>query len=215
MALDTAEPAADLRALYAHLGYADVGQVQWEGKSYRSLLMLKRLDRSPQREQLQVMARYNLWATRHLFESVDALPEEPYRRDLGLFFKSVHGTLNHLLLAEHRLWRVRFAEGGSPSLKLDTEIEPDRGRLKERLVEGALEWLALLEVWPESRLSGTLSYQRMNGQSVTLPFAAALSHVFNHGTHHRGQVTAALTMLGLPGPELDLVLMLQQESPAP
>ena len=212
MALDTAEPAADLRALYAHLGYADVGQVQWEGKSFRSLLMLKRLDRSPLREQLQSMARYNLWATRRLFESVDVLAEQPYRRDVGLFFKSVHGTLNHLLLAEHLLWRVRFAEGGSPSLKLDAEVETDRTRLKERLVEGALEWLALLEVWPESRLSGTLSYRRLNGQAVTLPFAAALSHVFNHGTHHRGQVTAALTGLGQACPELDLVLMLQLES---
>jgi uncharacterized damage-inducible protein DinB len=174
--------------------------------------MLKRLDRSPLREQLQTMARYNLWATRRLFESVDALADEAYRRDLGLFFKSVHGTLNHLLLAEHLLWRVRFAEGGSPSLKLDTEVESDRSRLKERLVEGALEWLALLEVWPESRLSGALSYRRMNGQEVSLPFAAALSHVFNHGTHHRGQVTAGLTALGQRCPDLDLVFMLQQES---
>jgi uncharacterized damage-inducible protein DinB/GNAT superfamily N-acetyltransferase len=215
MALDTPEPAADLRALYARLGYADVERIQWEGKTYGSVVMQKALDRSPLREQLQTLARYNLWATRRLCEHVDALPDGDYRRDAGLFFKSVHGTLNHLLVAEHQLWFRRFAEGASPSVVLNAEIEPDRARLRERLVDGALAWLPLLGVWPESRLQGTLEYRRINGQRVALPFAATLAHVFNHATHHRGQVTAALTAMGRPCPELDMVVMLQQESPLP
>jgi uncharacterized damage-inducible protein DinB len=57
------------------------------------------------------LARYNVWATRKLFEHVDALSDDEYRRDVGLFFKSVHGTLNHLLVGEHLLWYPRFAEG--------------------------------------------------------------------------------------------------------
>jgi len=215
MAIDTAEPASALRALYARLGYVDVGNVQWEGKTYRSVILQKSLDRSPLREQLQTMARYNLWATRRLYGHVDALPESDYRRAAGLFFDSVHGTLNHLLVGEHQLWRARFAEGVSPSLRLDAEVEPDRTRLRERLLEGALAWLPLIEVWPESRLQGTLDYQRMAGQPVSLPFAATLAHVFNHGTHHRGQITAAITAMGHPCPELDLVTMLQHESPPP
>jgi uncharacterized damage-inducible protein DinB/GNAT superfamily N-acetyltransferase len=215
MALDTAEPAAALRALYQRLGYVDVARVQWPGKAYRSVVMEKALDHSPLRDQLRLLARYNLWATRELLRHVAELPDADYRRDLGLFFKSVHGTLNHLLLAEHAIWYRRFAEGASPSLALDAEIEPDRRALHERLVEGALSWLPLIEVWPESRLLGTLDYRRLNGEPVSLPFAAALTHVFNHGTHHRGQVTAALTALGRPGPELDLVRMLQQEQASP
>ena len=55
----------------------------------------------------------------------------------------------------------------------------------------------------------------MRGQLATLPFAATLTHVFNHGTHHRGQITAAFTRLGQPFPELDLVYMLQQEQTRP
>ena len=49
---------------------------------------------------------------------------------------------------------------------------------------------------------------------MRLPFAATLAHVFNHGTHHRGQITAALTALGQPCPELDMVYLLQEESKA-
>jgi uncharacterized damage-inducible protein DinB/GNAT superfamily N-acetyltransferase len=214
MALDVAEPATELRALYQRLGYADVGQVQWDGKRYRSVIMQKSLDRTPLREQLQCLARYNLWATQRLYAHVDALPEADYRRDVGLFFKSVHGTLNHLLVGEHLLWLRRFTEGVSPMVALDSEAEPDRARLRERLLEGALQWLPALEVWPEERLQGAIEYRRTTGEDVKLPFAATLMHVFNHGTHHRGQISAALTSMGRPCPVLDLVLMLQEEQTA-
>ena len=212
MALDTAEPATQLRALYRRMGYADVGQVQWQGKTYRSVIMQKSLDSSPLRDHLQTMARYNLWATKRLVAQVDLLPDADYRRDLGLFFKSVHGTLNHLLVAEQLLWFARFSQGESPAMALDAEAEPDRSRLRSRLTGGALAWIPLIEVWPEERLLGKLAYRSTAGQDLSLPFAATLAHVFNHSTHHRGQITAALTALGRPCPVLDLVAMLQEES---
>ena len=159
-----------------------------------------------------LLARYNLWATRRLFEHVDALPVADYRRDAGLFFKSIHGTLNHLLVAEHALWRRRFAEGVSPRLALDAELESDRARLRDALLEGAACWQPLIESWPEDRFEGALEYTSTQGVAMRLPFAAALAHVFNHGTHHRGQITAAITALGRASPELDLVWMLQAQS---
>ena len=167
------------------------------------------------RAQLQAMARYNVWATRRLCEHVDALPEADYRRDAGLFFKSVHGTLNHLLVAEHHVWWPRFAQGLSPKVALDAELEPDRARLRERLFDGAAAWLPLIAGWDGARLACRFEYTTMGGTAVSLPFAATLAHVFNHGTHHRGQVTAALTAMGRPAPVLDLVTLLQSESSPP
>jgi uncharacterized damage-inducible protein DinB len=158
------------------------------------------------------LARYNVWATALLLDAVALVGDGDYRRDLGLFFKSIHGTLNHLLVGEHLLWFRRFAEGISPKLALDDEAASDRAKLAARLCEGAARWQPLIESWPADRFDGTLSYTNMRGQSVSLPFAATLAHVFNHGTHHRGQITAALTRLGRPCPELDLVYMLQQET---
>ncbi|WP_374522466.1 DinB family protein [Hydrogenophaga sp.] len=160
------------------------------------------------------LARYNVWATRRLIDAVAALPEADYRRDGGLFFKSIHGTLNHLLVGEHMLWYPRFAKGVSPKVALDAEVEPDRDRLGQALKGGAANWLPLIASWPAERFDGHLTYTNMRGQAVQLPIAATLAHVFNHGTHHRGQVTAALTALGQPCPELDLVYLLQEESKA-
>jgi uncharacterized damage-inducible protein DinB/GNAT superfamily N-acetyltransferase len=211
LALDTAEPATELRTLYAHLGYRDVGHVQWPGKSYRSVVMRKALDRSALREQLETLALYNLWAARRLVAAIEPLSEADYRRDVGLFFKSIHGTLNHLLLGEHELWFKRFTGVAiAPVVRsLAEEVEPDRARLAQRLLEGAAAWLPALEGWSEVRLAQDLLYTSMAGEALKLPFASTLMHVFNHGTHHRGQITAALTMLGQPCPELDLVVMLR------
>lgn len=161
------------------------------------------------------LARYNAWATDVVQQSADALDDADYRRDVGLFFGSVHGTLNHLLVGEHQLWFRRFAEGVSPGVKLDGEAEPDRQALAGRLSEGAARWEPLIQSWPAEQFDGTLAYTTMRGQPACLPFALTLAHVFNHATHHRGQITAAMTALGQPCPELDLVYFLQQSSLPP
>lgn len=160
------------------------------------------------------LARYNVWATRRLLEAVAGVSDADYRKDVGLFFKSIHGTLNHLLVGEHMLWYPRFAKGVSPKMALNEEVEPDRARLGQALKGGAANWLPLIESWPAERFGGALNYTNMRGQAMSLPFAPTLAHVFNHGTHHRGQITAALTALGQPCPELDLVYLLQEESKA-
>ena len=161
------------------------------------------------------LARYNGWANARLLDAVARLRDRDYHLDVGLFFRSVHGTLNHLLVAEHGLWFRRFSEGISARVALDEEAEPDRERLADALRVGAARWLPLVQGWPPERFEGVLDYTSTRGERATLPFAPTLAHVFNHGTHHRGQITAAMTLLGQPAPELDLLYMLQEEKDQP
>jgi uncharacterized damage-inducible protein DinB len=158
-----------------------------------------------------LLARHHVWATRRLYEHVDALPEADYRRDAGLFFRSVHGTLNHLLVADD-VWYMRFAESQWLQLALDAELETDRARLRDRLQSGVARWEPLIAQCPPARFDATLEYTTTKGVEMSLPFAATLGHVFNHSTHHRGQITAAITAMGHACPELDLVRMLQAEA---
>ena len=160
------------------------------------------------------LARYNVWAMRRLLDAVAAVPDEAYRRDVGLFFKSIHGTLNHLLVADS-IWFPRFAEGRSPRMALSAELEPDRAQLAAHLREGATRWAPLMGTFTAPQWQGPLDYVTTQGVPVSLPFTPTLGHVFNHGTHHRGQISAALTALGQPAPVIDLVHMLQEEQKAP
>lgn len=166
---------------------------------------------SPWPAHFATLAGYHAWATQRLLNAVAPLSDEAYRRDVGLFFKSVHGTLNHLLVGESMLWFRRFAFNESPALRLDLEAEPDRARLAQAVLTAARAWEGVIAAWPAERFDGRLQYTRMTGAVVNLPFAPTLAHVFNHATHHRGQITAALTQFGQPGPELDLVFFLQAQ----
>ena len=171
---------------------------------------------SPWHTHFNRQACYHCWATQRLLEAVSGLTDEAYRRDVGLFFKSIHGTLNHLLVGEQLLWRARFSAGTSALLSLDTEIEPDRALLAQALNTCAASWEQLIASWPTDRFNGTLEYNTSLGEPRSLPFAATLAHVFNHATHHRGQITAALTHMGYDCPELDMVYWLQeQKTPDP
>jgi len=161
------------------------------------------------------LARYHVWATQKLLATnLAGVPDDQWFRDCGLFFRSVHRTVNHLLLTDD-IWFARFAEGRSPRLALDTELHTDRATVCAALAAAVVRWGPWLATLPAERYAGDLSYTRGNGEEVRIPFAPALGHVFNHATHHRGQLTAALTAMVLPGPELDWVQLLQQEARNP
>jgi len=165
------------------------------------------------RDHFLMLARYHVWATDRLLDRhVAKLSDDEYKRDVGLFFKSVHGTLNHLLVAEHGLWFQRFARGESPKRKLNEEVHTDRGVLHAAVKQAVRDWQPAIESWDHARFDGTLHYTSTEGVARAVPFTPTLTHVFNHGTHHRGQITAALTTLGHEAPELDLLFSVIAEA---
>ncbi|ENV17601.1 DinB family protein [Acinetobacter guillouiae] len=164
------------------------------------------------KDSFRILAQYNIWATQRLCESLKSVSDDDFNKDVGLYFKSIVGTLNHLLLGEHYLWYSRFKQGISPAIALNTMIQTKKTALLDELQEKSKNWIEFLEQLDEKTLNADLTYKRVSGQQLTLPYAATLMHVFNHGTHHRGQITAAMTGLGYACPELDLVYMLVEQN---
>ena len=152
-----------------------------------------------------MFAAYNRWANARICDTVSLLSPEDYRRDCGAFFKSMHGTLNHLLVAD-RIWLNRFTGEGDAPTALDQILHEEfqdlwhaRSREDERIVK----WIASLD---ESDLEGTFTYTPItNPVQVTQRLAPALAHFFNHQTHHRGHMHMILTVLGRDAPSLDLI----------
>ena len=160
------------------------------------------------KKQLAQMARYHAWATERLLMSVAPIPDELYRKPRGLFFGSIHGTLNHPLLTDSEIWYPRFVEAPITTLALNSELENDRTRLASRLIAATARWAEYVESLDEPALAGDLRYTMTTGQARVLPMTGALLHVFNHATHHRGQVTAAISMLGFEYQPLDLPFLI-------
>jgi uncharacterized damage-inducible protein DinB len=157
-----------------------------------------------------MMAGYNAWCNERIYDAAARLSDADYRADRGAFFKSVHGTLNHLLVTD-RIWLKRFSGQGEAPNRLDailfeslSELRAARTREDERIV-------AYIGSLSEADLAGRVRYRTItNPVEIEQPLAPALAHLFNHQTHHRGQVHGLLTGFGLEGPSLDLILFQRQ-----
>ncbi len=155
-------------------------------------------------------ARYNRWMNEGLYALAAKLTGEERRRDLGAFFRSIHGTLNHLLLAD-RIWMGRF--GVLPPLPfkgLGDELYDDFGTLRDerRKTDDDLErWVATLTA---SQLKAPFTYKNSRGE-FTHPLWYAVTHLFNHQTHHRGQLTTLFMQLGHDPGVTDILVLLRGE----
>ena len=154
-----------------------------------------------------MFAAYNRWANERLYEAARKLPEEEYRRPRGAFFGSLHGTLNHLLLAD-RIWMRRFTGEGPLYTQLDEILFDEFGALEAaRQVEDE-RIIAYVDSLETSDLDETFTYRTVvNPVDITQPRRTALAHFFNHQTHHRGQAHCLVTEIAgnAAMPSLDLI----------
>ncbi|CAG8463501.1 8887_t:CDS:2 [Paraglomus occultum] len=172
------------------------------------------------------LARYNVWAHTQLLQAVKNVSDEHYKAHAGLFFRSIHGTLNHLLLAD-KIWYARLTsaidtheyasnrefwvktEGQDPHDSTGCiweEYITNRKELEKMIIEQAKLWIPLVASEPDDLTlsSAVLEHRKMGGTLVRRSKLECLIHIFNHATHHRGQVTAAITRFGYKSPVLDL-----------
>ena len=148
-------------------------------------------------------ARYNRLANETLYAACAALPDEERRRDLGAFFGSVHGTLNHLLLGD-RIWMTRFEGGSHPSTDLGAILHDDFATLRAARVAMDVRIERFVAALPRDFSAGTIRYLNNAGFASEDPLNVLLPHFFNHQTHHRAQVHTLLSQLGRDPPSLDL-----------
>lgn len=177
------------------------------------------------RDLFALMASYNTWMNAKLYESANELSPDELRADRGAFFKSVLGTLNHIVVAD-RIWLQRFAEhpsshGALAALRLlptprslNEILFSDLSELSahRKMLDGAIErWVESLT---DSDLSQVLCYTTLKGARVCKRYSGLVLHFFNHQTHHRGQVTTLLSQFGRDVGGTDLFTLLPIEEQA-
>jgi uncharacterized damage-inducible protein DinB len=158
----------------------------------------------------RTMARYNRWQNRSLYGAAATLADAERRRDRGAFFGSIHATLAHILWAD-LAWLNRFGVLPPPPrgvLKDPGAVFPDWDALsaeRRRIDEVMVGWTDGLT---PADIAGDLTYHSMaSGTTSTRPRGLLLAHLFNHQTHHRGQVHAMLTAAGARPDDTDLPLL--------
>lgn len=153
------------------------------------------------------MARYNEWMNARLYALCASLPDAELRKDRGAFFRSIYLTLNHIAYGD-LAFLSRFT--GIPDAVPEPGVELFEGFAELRVAREALD--ARLIAWAASLtpqwLEAPLTYvSKIDGKSRTLPRWALVTHMFNHQTHHRGQVTTLLSQMGLDIGSTDIPFM--------
>jgi uncharacterized damage-inducible protein DinB len=158
-------------------------------------------------EQARLLAQYNTWINEKLYTACAKLSDDERKRDRGAFFHSIHGTLNHLLVAD-LVWMGRFEAKPFALKSLDQELHASFDELRTHRVEMDQR----IERWAhgltEAALSAKLEFTSVITKRTHAPtlWRVAL-HFFNHQTHHRGQVTTLLSQAGVDYGVTDLFLM--------
>lgn len=157
----------------------------------------------------RTMARYNAWQNDGLRRVLTELPGEELDRDRGAFFGSIRATANHLLWAD-LMWMSRLDGGPKPEggIRDSVKLCPIVGdwEAKRYRTDGRIrEWARALNAVD---LVGDLTwYSGAASREVSRPVALCVVHMFNHQTHHRGQLHAMLTASGVDMPDTDLFMM--------
>lgn len=160
------------------------------------------------------LAQYNAWANRRLYAACAKLPEAEYKKPRKAFFKTIHNTLDHLLLVD-RLYTARI-EGRPHGLStLDQELYPDFASLSQARIAADAEIIALVERLDARRLEQRIAYRTITGEGERSNRAAhILGTLFNHQTHHRGQVHDMLSQTEVPPPPLDYIYYVNEAEAA-
>ena len=157
-------------------------------------------------DHFRMLTRYNAWANRRVYDAAAALPEADYRRARPCsFFTSIHGTLNHLLVVD-RLWLARI-EGATHGIEgLDQILHDDLAALRRAQDASDAHMIELVDGFGEADLAGERRYDLLSAPGAhSSPVQHILATLFNHQTHHRGQVHAMLKETPIPPPPLDII----------
>jgi uncharacterized damage-inducible protein DinB len=157
---------------------------------------------------LQRMAEYNGKSADALLAIIEKAPADLRTKDVGLFYKSIDGTVEHMAWA-FALWLKRFSGFGSypclaaggmlsrPLEEIGAEIKSDSVKATALLREANALIEQFVNELPVVEFERRVSYRGNDGKVLERTMWHAIFHVLNHGTHHRGEISAVLDQNGI------------------
>ena len=154
---------------------------------------------------LPAAARYNAWANARIYAACAGLPHEERILDRRGFFRSIHGTLNHVLLSD-LIYRERLEKKPTTFTRLDEILYEDFDTLRDTQAAQDAWYVEFCDALDPAELDGTLSFDTVEtGEYFSLPLRRCLTNLFQHQIHHRGQTHHMLSHAGIDPPPLDFI----------
>ena len=151
----------------------------------------------------QLLANFNTWANTKIFSSCKKLDDTEYKKDRKAFFSSIHGTLNHLLVVDGAY--ISRIEGKNHDLKsLDQILYENLFQLEEVRIKEDKRLVDLVNNLSKESINKEITYKGFETGNQTYTINLVLITLFNHQTHHRGQIHNMLSQAGIKPPQIDI-----------
>ena len=151
----------------------------------------------------QLLANFNKWANTNIFSSCKELDDIKYKKDRKAFFSSIHGTLNHLLVVDRAF--IAHIKGKNHGLKsLDQILYENLFQLEEARIKEDKCLVDLVNNLSEESIHKEITYNGFETGKTTHTINIILISMFNHQTHHRGQIHNMLSQAGIKPPQIDI-----------
>lgn len=160
---------------------------------------------------MQELFAYNAWANRTLFDALALLPAEAYLRDLKSSHGGIHGTLCHIVWAEH-LWLNRWLGRPAPAVAQGRDL-PSLAAAQARWEEVERDRSTWLGRFASPRLDESLSIKPTTGGEYRHSFREMFRHVIDHSSYHRGQIITLLRQLGVKPPSTGMIVFFRAHPP--
>ncbi len=160
------------------------------------------------KELFQLFSKYNAQANAEMMGILEKVPAEQISKDVGSFYGSIIGLLNHILVSD--------VFGVKRFFKQYPDLEQTRDKLPTFRMEGWKDiiWPSLTVLKPirtavdeaikqacdlltEKQYTEILLYKNWDGKEMQKPVWLVLLHMFNHQTHNRGQIAVLLDQMGV------------------
>jgi len=160
------------------------------------------------KELFQLLSKYNAQTNAQMMGILEKLPAEQLTKDVGSFYGSILGLLNHILVSDVfgiKRFRKQFPE-----------LEPINSKLPTFKMEGwkDIVWPSLVELKPirtavdeaiqqacdlltEKQYTSIMEYKNWDGKTRQKPSWLVFLHMFNHQTHNRGQIAVILDQMSV------------------
>jgi len=155
-------------------------------------------------DEVRELFAYNAWANRLTFAAAEALPPEVYHRDLKSSHGGIHGTLAHIVWAEH-LWLNRWLNQPNPAVAQGRDLRTAT-EVRARWEEIEAERGRFLAQLGEAQLAETRTVKPSTGGEYEHTFYQMLLHTVDHSSYHRGQIVTMLRQVGAVPPSTGLIV---------
>ncbi len=152
------------------------------------------------------MVLFSAWANDRIYAACKQLPAGEVERDRSAFFRSIHGTLNHILLVDH-LYRERIEQVRTRFKSLDEVVHVDLNDLHADQRSSDAYYLDLLDGMPAAELDEPMGFYTLldDPEYWEVPKRVYYSNLFQHQVHHRGQIHNMLSQAGIDPPAIGFI----------